>query len=116
MPKNNILVFSYIGYETQEVLITQSVSDLSIKLEESTGSELDELVVVGHGSQRKASVVGSITTVDVDQLKSPSSSITNALAGKVAGIVSVQRSGEPGNDFSQFWIRGISTFGASQGA
>ena len=116
VPKNNILVFSYIGYETQEVLITQSVSDLSIKLEESTGSELDELVVVGHGSQRKASVVGSITTVDVDQLKSPSSSITNALAGKVAGIVSVQRSGEPGNDFSQFWIRGISTFGASQGA
>lgn len=114
--KNTILVFSFIHFEREEILITESISDLKVILKESEGTELEEVVVVGHGQQRKVSVVGSISSVDVKELKTPSSSITNALAGKVAGIVSVQRSGEPGNDFSQFWIRGISTFGANQSA
>lgn len=116
VPKNSIIVFSFINFVTEEVLITKSQSDLTVQLKESEGTELEEIVVVGHGQQRKVSVVGSISTVDVSELKTPSSSITNALAGRIAGIVSVQRSGEPGNDFSQFWIRGISTFGANQSA
>ncbi|MEA5063204.1 MAG: TonB-dependent receptor [Petrimonas sp.] len=114
--KNTVLVISFIDYEKEEILVIKSVENLTIRLKKSSGSELEEVVVVGHGQQRKVSVVGSISSVDVNELKTPSSSITNALAGKVAGIVSVQRSGEPGNDFSEFWIRGISTFGANQGA
>lgn len=114
--KNSIVVFSFLNYDTEEVLVTQSKTDYIIQLKESSGTDLEEIVVVGHGHQRKVSVVGAITTIDVNELKAPASSITNALAGRIAGIVSVQRSGEPGNDFSQFWIRGISTFGANQSA
>lgn len=116
VPKNSVIVFSFLNYGKEEVLVTKNEKNLTVQLKESEGTELEELVVVGHGQQRKVSVVGSISTVDVSELKTPSSSITNALAGRVAGIVSVQRSGEPGSDFSQFWIRGISTFGANQGA
>lgn len=114
--KNSTLVFSYIGFKTQEHLITGETNLLDVQLTVDSGSELEEIVVVGHGHQRKASVIGSISTMETKELRTPSSSITNTFAGRVAGIISVQRSGEPGNDFSQFWIRGISTFGASQSA
>lgn len=114
--KNDVIVFSFMGYEKREKLVLKNEDNLVIKLNPDKSSMLDDVVVVGHGHQRKVSVIGSITSVDVKELTIPSSSITNTLAGRVAGIVSVQSSGEPGSDFSQFWIRGISTFGASQSA
>ena len=68
-------------------------------------------MIVGRGTQRKISVVGAVTNVKASDLQVPSSSVTNMLGGRVPGIIAVTRSGEPGNDFSEFWIRGISTFG-----
>src|SRR5690606_40856642 len=74
---------------------------------------LEEVVVVGFGEQKKVSLVGSQSTIRPKELKLPGRSLTNALGGRLAGIVSVQRSGEPGYDGSEIFIRGISTFGSS---
>lgn len=110
------LIFSYIGYETQEVLVkTQKV--VNIVMKEAKLSVLDEVVITGTGAQKKISVTGAITAINVEDLKStPTGSITNALAGNVAGVLAMQRSGQPGSSTSEFWIRGISTFGASNSA
>ena len=113
--KNSTLVFSFIGYNTWEELITESKEGLKIILEEKV-SKLDELMVVGQGSQRRISVVGAVTSVNVATLQVPATSVTNMLGGRVPGIISVTRSGEPGKDFSEFWVRGISTFGANASA
>lgn len=78
---------------------------------------MEEVTVVGSGTQRKVSVVGAITSVETGVLKNNSSAnLSNALAGNVAGIIAAQRTGEPGNNVSEFWIRGISTFGANASA
>ena len=106
------LEFSYIGFKTQEKVIPASLS-VDVVLEEDVEA-LDEVVVVGMGTQRKASVVGAISSVEVTDLKVPTRSLANALSGRMAGVVSVQRSGEIGYDDSEFWIRGISTFGANK--
>lgn len=79
-------------------------------------SDLDEVVVVGQANQRKVSVTGAITVVKPEILDQPGTSISNMLGGNVPGIIAVTRSGEPGDDFSEFWIRGISTFGANASA
>lgn len=102
------VAISFIGYETQEF----PVASLPKTIEMSAGAELEEVVVVGYGSQKKASVVGSIATVSVNDIRMPTAKISNNLAGQLAGVISVQRSGEPGAS-STFWIRGISTFGSS---
>ena len=115
LKSGHTLVFSYIGFEQEEVVITKSDERMRVILSESVSS-LDELVVVGHSTQRKASVVGAITNVDVKDLKVPATSVSNMLGARVPGIISVTRSGEPGKDFSEFWIRGISTFGAGSNA
>ena len=77
---------------------------------------MDEVVVVGMGVQRKISAVGAITTVNVKELQTPAPSITNMLGGRVAGIITMQNSGEPGKNLAEFWIRGIGTFGANSSA
>ena len=102
------IAVSYIGYQTQEFPVTT----LPKVIELSAGNELDEVVVVGYGTQKKASVVGSIASVSVNDIRMPTAKISNNLAGQLAGVISVQRSGEPGAS-STFWIRGISTFGSS---
>ena len=102
------IAVSYIGYQTQEFPVT----NLPKVIELSAGNELDEVVVVGYGTQKKASVVGSIASVSVHDIRMPTAKISNNLAGQLAGVISVQRSGEPGAS-STFWIRGISTFGSS---
>lgn len=89
---------------------------LDIKLESAT-TELQEVAVTGFGNtQKKASMVSSITTVNVKDLKTPSSNLTNALAGRIAGVIAFQNSGEPGmgTDNSTFYIRGLSTFGSGK--
>lgn len=110
------LVFSYIGYETQEHLIKDENTVLDVVMEEAISTVLDEVTVTGMGPQKKVTVTGSITTVDVGTLKTPVSSISNALIGNVAGVLGMQRSGQPGQNTSEFWIRGISTFGGSSSA
>ncbi|MBN1768207.1 MAG: TonB-dependent receptor [Prolixibacteraceae bacterium] len=115
LSQGETLVISYIGYIAQEVKVTKTDERMRIVLSEDVNT-LDELVVVGHSTQRKASVVGAIANVEVKDLKVPATSVSNMLGARVPGIISVTRSGEPGKDFSEFWIRGISTFGAGSGA
>lgn len=110
------LVFSYIGYTTQEVNMRSTNERMRIVLKENV-NEMDEVVVTSSGKiQKKINVTGAITSVDIKDLKVPATSVSNMLGGRVPGIISVNRSGEPGKDFSEFWIRGISTFGAGSSA
>ena len=111
---NETLSFSYLGYATQDIPIAGKTR-IDVKLAEDTNA-MEEVVVVGAGFQKKASVVGAVTSIKMEDLKVPTANITNSLAGNVPGIIAVQRSGEPGKDASEFWIRGISTFGANASA
>ncbi|MDR2627008.1 MAG: TonB-dependent receptor, partial [Dysgonamonadaceae bacterium] len=115
IPAGSTLIFSYLGYGKKEITYGSSREKERIGLTPQV-SELDEVVVTGRESQRRISVVGAITSIDAADLQIPAVSVTNMLGGRVPGIISVSRSGEPGKDFSEFWIRGISTFGANQSA
>lgn len=105
------LKFECLGKETQ-VLQVGTMTNFVVKLK-NAANELDEVTVVAFGKQRKYSVIGSISTVDVKTLKVPSSNLTTALAGNVAGVIAYQRTGEPGQDNADFFVRGITTFGAN---
>lgn len=108
------LIFSYIGYKKQEINIeNKKIVNITLL---SDDNALEEVVITAAGSQRKISSTGAITTVNVKTLSTPTANLSNSLAGNVAGVISVQGSGEPGANNSEFWIRGISTFGANQGA
>lgn len=103
-----ILEFSFIGYVTAEKAAKEK--NVNIILYEDTQT-LDEVEVVAFGTQKKESVIGAISTVKVAELKVPTSNLTNALAGRVAGVISYQRTGEPGVDDSDFFVRGVTSFG-----
>lgn len=113
--KNDVLVFSFVGYASVEHLVTGEQKDISIQLSPST-EQMEEVVVMGVGSKRRASQVSSISTVDVGQLQAPTTSVANLLGGKVAGVISMMSSGEPGKNIADFWVRGIGTFGYNSGA
>jgi TonB-linked SusC/RagA family outer membrane protein len=113
--RNATLVFSFLGYDKREEEV-DGRSTINVKMTVSESNVLDEVVITAAGAQKKVSISGAITTVDVKTLKVPTSNITNALAGNVAGVISMQVSGEPGSNQSEFWIRGISTFGAGSNA
>src|SRR5690606_30161983 len=111
--QDTYLTVSLVGYVTQRVNLSESTA-YRIILKDSV-SKLDEEVVVGFGTQRRASVVRAITSIEPKRLQiGTSRSMSNNLAGQLAGIIAVQRSGEPGYDNSNFWIRGISTFGGNR--
>jgi len=104
-----ILVFSMVGFETQEIPVAgKDVINVELRMVEG---QLEEAVVVAFGTQKKESVIGSITTINPKELKVPSSNLTTALAGRLAGVIAYQRSGEPGRDNAEFFIRGATTFG-----
>jgi TonB-linked SusC/RagA family outer membrane protein len=103
------LVFTFIGYRKQEIFVG-SQTQINVQLTTDI-STLEEVMVVGYGTQKKESVIAAISTVEVKQLKVPSSNLTTALAGRVAGVIAYQRSGEPGADNATFFIRGVTTFG-----
>ncbi|MGC4235121.1 MAG: TonB-dependent receptor [Niabella sp.] len=111
----SILVFSYIGYKTQEIKVGQKTL-VNVVMQPADSSISEEVIVTAVGVKKKITSTGAITTVNVSDLKVPGANLTNALAGNVAGIIAMQTSGEPGFNNSQFWIRGMSTFGANQGA
>lgn len=104
-----VLEFTYIGYKKEEVaLVGQTEINVTLQVDNEV---LDEVVVVGYGSQRKESVVGAISTLDVSKLTVPTSNLSTALAGQLSGIVAMSRSGEPGkNSSADFYIRGVSSF------
>ncbi|AWW31573.1 hypothetical protein DN752_16375 [Echinicola strongylocentroti] len=106
---NPVIKLSFVGYQAKEIKIGAS-SVYEVVLEEDQKA-LDEVVVVGFGEQKKVSVVGSVTTIEPKELKIPTSNLSQSFAGRLSGVVAVQRSGEPGRDAAQFWIRGLATFG-----
>jgi TonB-linked SusC/RagA family outer membrane protein len=111
--KESILYVSYIAFESQEILVGSKIS-FDIVLEEVI-SGLEEVVVTGYGYQKRMSVIGSIETVNPKEIQVGSTrSLSNNLAGQIAGVIAVKRSGEPGFDNSNFWIRGISSFSGNQ--
>ena len=107
---NDVLVFSYIGYENQEVKIGNQ-GLINIMLNESD-NKLDEVVVVGYGTKKKTTLTGSVANISGKELtKSPNTNISASLQGKLPGLVAVQRSGEPGRDDANILIRGNGTTG-----
>ncbi len=102
---------SLMGYKEVDVQVHPGTQTINVALDPD-GEMLEEAVAVGYGTQKKVSIVGAISTIEPDALKVPVSKLSNALSGRLSGVVSVQRSGEPGEG-STFWIRGMSTFGAN---
>ena len=109
-PANATLVISYLGYETSEVAVNgKSVVNATLK---GTPNNLNEVVVVGYGTQRKTSVTAAVSTIDAAEVaQKPVVNITNALVGRASGIIATQGSGEPGFDGSGLLIRGPATNG-----
>lgn len=106
-----ILRFSYVGYIEQRVTVDASNSVINIKLLESN-IQADEVVITAMGQkQRKEAIVGAVSSVRPGDLKVPASNLTSAMAGRISGIIAFQPSGQPGQDNSNFFIRGVTTFG-----
>lgn len=106
------LVVSFLGLESQTIAVGEQKT-IVIKLLPKA-NELEGVTVVAFGKQKKASVVASIEAIDPKLLKVPSSNLTTAFAGRMAGVISYQRSGEPGKDNAEFFVRGVTTFGYAQ--
>lgn len=104
----DVLTVSYVGFLTK----TLSVRDRGVLNVSLEGDEqmFEEVVVVGYGKQKRGGVVSAVTSIGSKELVAPTSNLTNNLAGQLAGLISIQRSAEPGRDDAEFWIRGISTF------
>jgi TonB-linked SusC/RagA family outer membrane protein len=110
VPDDAVLVFTMVGYETQELSVKgRDIFDVVLK--HAASNNMNEVVVVAFGKQKKREMVGSVTSITPEELKVPSSNLTNALAGKLAGVIAYQTTGEPGADDADFFIRGVTTFG-----
>jgi outer membrane receptor protein involved in Fe transport len=109
-PSDATLVLSSVGYGTQEVRVSgQSTLDLQLQ---SISQNMNEVVVVGYGTQRRSTLAGAVSTVTAKELsRNPSPNLSNSLVGQAPGIIAVQRSGEPGRDQSDVFIRGVGTTG-----
>lgn len=113
--EEDTLVVSYMGYE-DKIVVVKSGNVYAITMKEAA-EQLGEVVVTAFGvAQKKESLVGSVQQIKPKELKVPSSSLSSAFAGRMAGVIAVQRSGEPGADGADFWIRGKSTFSGATGA
>ena len=110
--ENDKLEISYLGMQNQIVLV-KGKNNQVITLKNQV-SELDEVTVVAFAKQKKESVIASVSTIKPSELKVPSSNLTTALAGRMSGIISYQRSGEPGQDNADFFVRGVTTFGTGK--
>jgi TonB-linked SusC/RagA family outer membrane protein len=120
VPPGSTLVFSNVGYVRQEISLRGMEIDatgtitLDVILDEDD-SVIEDVVVTGFGQREKrTSVVGSVTTINPKELKGPTSNLTTMMAGRVAGMIAFQRSGEPGADNANFFIRGLGTFGTGK--
>ena len=107
------LIVSFVGLETQKISVNNQTT-LKITLKEKA-DELEELTVVAFSKQKKESVIAAIETVKPAELKIPTSNLTTALAGRMSGLISYQRSGEPGEDNASFFVRGVTSFSYARG-
>ena len=107
---HDVLIFQFLGFEDEEVKVGDQLN-IIVKMR-TIASALDEVTVVAYGTQRKASVIGAISTVNTELLKTGVGQVSSSLAGKMAGLVVLQRTGEPGAG-ADFWIRGVATFGSN---
>lgn len=107
----DVLVLRYLGYEDLRIKI--GVQEKIIATMNPKRDELEDVTVVGFARQKKESVIASVSTINPSELKVPSSNLTSGLAGRMAGLISYQLSGEPGKDNTNFFIRGVTTFGYS---
>lgn len=104
----DVVSFSYVGFLKQDIVVKgQEVLNVTLKPDVQM---MEDVVVVGYGKQKRAGMVSSISSVTSKQLVAPTGNLTNNLSGQLAGLISIQRSAEPGRDDAEFWIRGISTF------
>ena len=110
----DVLIFDYMGYKRLEVAVTGQPS-IDVQLGADT-EVLQEVTVVGYGTQKKISIIGAQQNITTEDLKAPVANLTQSIAGRIAGVVSMQRSGEPGFDDATIYIRGISTLTASMSA
>jgi TonB-linked SusC/RagA family outer membrane protein len=113
VPVGNTLEYRLVGYVTQESRVAADKTTVNIILDEESQS-LDEITVVAFSQQKKESVIASVATISTKELKVPSSNLTTAFAGRIAGLISYQRTGEPGLDNAEFFIRGVTTFGTGR--
>ena len=110
------LQFEYVGMETIQRTILKDEPSLSVKFKVAKTNAIDEVVVTGLVSQKKVSVVGAVSTINMEELRTPGTSLVNMIGGRMPGVITMQLSGEPGQNLSNFWVRGVSTFGAGAGA
>ncbi|KJF43545.1 hypothetical protein LH29_15185 [Draconibacterium sediminis] len=116
VPVNSVVVVSYIGFGSQEFVISGENAEFNIILKEET-ENLEEVVVVGYGVQKKETVTGSLSSVSAEELvEQPVSDVTQALAGRLPGLIANQSGGRPGKDAATIKIRGISTLDAGAGS
>ncbi|MDR1130466.1 MAG: TonB-dependent receptor [Prevotellaceae bacterium] len=113
VPVESILEYRLVGYVTQEIKVAAGKTAINVILLEDSES-LEEVTVVAFGTQKKESVIASVSTINTKELKVPSSNLTTAFAGRIAGLISYQRTGEPGQDNAEFFIRGVTTFGTGR--
>ncbi len=112
LDEETVLLISFTGFFTQEIAV-KGQTKLRIVLKENQ-LELGDVVVVAYGTQKKSTMIGSVTTINPKELKGPTSNLTTMLAGRVAGVIAYQRSGEPGRDNADFFIRGVTSFGTGK--
>jgi len=108
--ETDTLIFSFVGYEAQHIAVSKGDGIVEVNLK-PVQVAITEVVVVGYGKQKKASVVGAISTVNAEDLQVPGSQLSQSFAGQIAGVVAIQNSGEPGKNAASFWIRGVATPG-----
>ncbi|GAA4441408.1 TonB-dependent receptor [Ravibacter arvi] len=112
-PEGSVLVFSFVGYENQEVtFVGQTSLSISLKVDQRS---LEEIVVVGYGTQKKTSVTAAVSTMKGEAIATvPVANMSNAIGGRLPGLIVRQNTGEPGRDASNIFIRGVATTGNSQ--
>ncbi|MBB1285358.1 TonB-dependent receptor [Flavisolibacter sp. BT320] len=108
IPENSSLLFTAVGYKPQTIGVNSLNMDVVMDAAEGN---MQEVVVVGFGKAKKISIVGAQASVEVEELKQPVANLSATLSGRIAGVIGVQRSGLPGENAADLWIRGISTFG-----
>jgi TonB-linked SusC/RagA family outer membrane protein len=113
IPEDAVLMFSYVGFSTRVVSVA-GVQEVNIMLTEQE-QKLEEVVVVGYGAQKKETMVGAVTQINNKSLmQSGTANVTNAIAGKLSGVLTMQQTGEPGNDDAEIIIRGLSSWNSSE--
>lgn len=104
-----VLEYRYVGYNTVDRTVKRALSTMNLQMVASSVN-LNDVVVIGYGQQKKESVVASMNTIGPEELTIANRSLTNSIAGKISGVIAITRTGEPGWDDAQFWIRGVSSY------